>query len=82
MMDIHHLTFYYIHGYSKTLNFLECHIRIFNDKMSEINENFYVDKPYISAKCNICKKSKSKFVSIHELKVQDFYQTYLKISPY
>ena len=30
-------------GYSKTINFLECHSRIFNDKMSEINENFYVD---------------------------------------
>ena len=29
-------------GYSKT-NFLECHTRIFNDKMSEINENFYVN---------------------------------------
>ena len=23
--------------------FLECHTRIFNDKMSEINENFYVN---------------------------------------
>ena len=30
-------------GYSKTINFLECHTRIFNDKMSEINENFYVN---------------------------------------
>ena len=29
--------------YSKTINFLECHTRIFNDKMSEINENFYVN---------------------------------------
>ena len=29
-------------GYSKTINFLESHTRIFNDKMSEINENFYV----------------------------------------
>ena len=27
----------------KTVNFLECHTRIFNDKMSEINENFYVN---------------------------------------
>ena len=27
-------------GYSKTINFLECHTRIFNDKMSEIIENF------------------------------------------
>ena len=30
-------------GYSKTIDFLECHTRIFNDKMSEINENFYVN---------------------------------------
>ena len=30
-------------GYSKTINFLESHTRIFNDKMSEINENFYVN---------------------------------------
>ena len=30
-------------GYSKTINFLECHTRVFNDKMSEINENFYVN---------------------------------------
>ena len=30
-------------GYSKTINFLECHTKILNDKMSEINENFYVN---------------------------------------
>ena len=30
-------------GYRKTINFLECHTRIFNEKMSEINENFYVN---------------------------------------
>ena len=30
-------------GYSKTINFLECHTRVFNDKMSEINENFYLN---------------------------------------
>ena len=29
--------------YSKTINFLECLTRIFNNKMSEINENFYVN---------------------------------------
>ena len=27
-------------GYNKTISFLECHTRIFNGKMSEINENF------------------------------------------
>ena len=30
-------------GYSKTINLLECHTRVFNNKMSEINENFYVN---------------------------------------
>ena len=30
-------------GYTKNINFLECHTIIFNDKMSEINENFYVN---------------------------------------
>ena len=25
-------------------------------------------KPYVSAKCNICKKMKSKFVSVKEIK--------------
>ena len=30
-------------GYSKAINFLESHTIIFNDKMSEINENFYVN---------------------------------------
>ena len=29
--------------YSKAINFLECHTTVFNDKMSEINENFYVN---------------------------------------
>ena len=29
--------------YTKNINFLECHTRIFNDKMSEINENFYIN---------------------------------------
>ena len=30
-------------GYVKNINFLECHTRIFNDKMSEINEDFYIN---------------------------------------
>ena len=41
------------------------------------------DKPYISAKCNICKKLRSKFVSenlLKKLKEMDSFQTYLKIS--
>ena len=30
-------------GYTKTINFLENHTRIFDDKMTTINENFYVN---------------------------------------
>ena len=30
-------------GYTKNINFLESHTRIFNNKMSEVNENFYVN---------------------------------------
>ena len=29
-------------GYTKNINFLENHVKIFNDKLSEINENFYI----------------------------------------
>ena len=29
-------------GYTKSINFLENHTRIYDDKMSEINENFYM----------------------------------------
>ena len=30
-------------GYTKSINFLENHVKIFNDKLSEINENFYIN---------------------------------------
>ena len=30
------------------------------------------NKPYISAKCNICKKMKSKFVSVKEIQGNEF----------
>ena len=30
------------------------------------------NRAYISAKCNICKKMKSKFVSIHDIKGSGF----------
>ena len=39
------------------------------------------DKPYISAKCNICKKLKSKFVSIHEIKGDGFLSNIFKNIP-
>ena len=30
-------------GYTKSINFLENHVKIFNNKMSEIDENFHIN---------------------------------------
>ena len=38
-------------------------------------------KPYISAKCNICKKMKSKFVSVKEIKGSGFLSNMFKNIP-
>ena len=40
------------------------------------------NRPYISAKCNICKKMKSKFILSKKSKEMDFFQIYLKIFQY
>ena len=41
------------------------------------------NKPYISAKCNICKKLKSKFFFLlKKYKIMDSFQTYLEIFQY
>ena len=41
------------------------------------------NKPYISAKCNICKKLKSvNLFMLKKYKVMDFFQIYLKIFQY
>ena len=39
------------------------------------------NKPYISAKCNICKKMKSKFVSVKEIKGSGFLSGIFKNIP-
>ena len=39
------------------------------------------NKPYILAKCNICKKTKSKFVSIHDTKGSGFLSSIFKNIP-
>ena len=39
------------------------------------------DKPYISAKCSVCKKMKSKFVSIKEIKRSGFLSNIFKNIP-
>ena len=39
------------------------------------------NKPYISAKCDICKKMKSKFVSINQIKGSGFLSNIFKNVP-
>ena len=39
------------------------------------------NKPYISAKCNICKKLKRKFVSVKEIKEDGFLSNIFKNIP-
>ena len=39
------------------------------------------NKPYISAKCNVCKKSKSKFVSVNQIKGSGFLSNIFKNIP-
>ena len=39
------------------------------------------NKPYISAKCSVCKKSKSKFVSVKEIQVNGFLSNIFKNIP-
>ena len=39
------------------------------------------NRPYISAKCNICKKLKSKFVSVKEINGSGFLSNIFKIIP-
>ena len=38
-------------------------------------------KPYVSAKCNICKKLKSKFISVNQIKVDGFLSNIFKNIP-
>ena len=39
------------------------------------------NKPYITAKCNICKKMKSKFVSVKDIKGSGFLSNIFKNTP-
>ena len=39
------------------------------------------NKPYISAKCNICNKNKSKFISIKDIKGSGFLSNIFKNIP-
>ena len=39
------------------------------------------NKPYISSKCNICKRMKSKFVSVKEIKGDGFLSNKFKNIP-
>ena len=40
------------------------------------------NRPYISAKCDICKKMKSKFVSVNQIKGNGFLSNIFKIFQY
>ena len=39
------------------------------------------NRPYVLSKCNICKKTKSKFVSVKEIKGDGFLSNILKNIP-
>ena len=39
------------------------------------------NKPYISAKCNICKKNKSKFISVKDINGFGFFSNVFKDVP-
>ena len=39
------------------------------------------NRPYISAKCNICKKMKSKFISVKDIKGNGFLSNIFKNIP-
>ena len=39
------------------------------------------NRPYISAKCNVCKKMKSKFVSVNQIKGDGFLSNIFKNIP-
>ena len=43
--------------------------------------NLTKNRPYISAKCNICKKMKSKFVSVKDIKGNGFLSNIFKNIP-
>ena len=47
-----------------------------DDVIGKLNKN---NRPYISAKCNICKKMKSKFVSVKEIQGDGFLSNIFKI---
>ena len=48
------------------------------DPVRKLTKN---NKPYISAKCDICKKSKSKFVSVNQIKGDGFLSNIFKNIP-
>ena len=58
---------------------LSCKKHTKNDNViGKITKN---NKPYISAKCHICKKSKSKFVSVKEIQGNGFLSNIFKNIP-
>ena len=50
-----------------------------NNLTAKITKN---KKPYVQSNCSVCKKLKSRFVSIKQIKVTEFYLNYLKTYQY
>ena len=48
------------------------------DSIGKLTKN---NRPYISAKCDICKKMKSKFVSVNQIKGNGFLSNIFKNIP-
>ena len=48
------------------------------DPIGKLTKN---NRPYISAKCNVCKKMKSKFVSVNQIKGDGFLSNIFKNIP-
>ena len=55
--------------------------RKYTNDISLIGKLTKNNKPYISAKCNICKNLKSKFVSIKEIRGDGFLSNIFKNIP-
>ena len=68
---------YNIFIYNDILSILQKHTNDINP-VGKLTKN---NKPYISAKCNICKKMKSKFVSVKNINGSGFLSNIFKNIP-
>ena len=67
-------------GYTRNINFLENNVRVFNDKLSEIGENFYVNNVRNADSVFVYGILDSNQEGFHfDLPSVEFNETYLKI---